>query len=215
MNDIVSPIDFLRETKKILKVVVDTGNFDKGFEFVNQIDSMGEAFEKSKSIMLEGMDKAWKPEKHEGETFLQAAVRKTGYSPETIRRHMKNRNLLNNGSIPSEYRKIIELAPENCQEPIANLIEDGFEPTKNDWRAISEYARDRRMIGKIIRKIRNVEPRTNWSMFVIDEKGFLWQLAKGQRECVGELYTSSNSEFVLRGVERAKRLLDVKLDVEY
>jgi hypothetical protein len=210
-----SPVEFLRETKKILKVVVSTGNFDQGFDWINLVNEMGEAFEKSKSIMLDGMDRAWKPEKHEGETFLQAAVRKTGFSPETITRHMKNRSLLNGGAIPDEYKKIIELAPENCQVQIANLIEDGFEPTGKDWQAISEYARDRRMLGKVVRKIRKVEPRTNWSMFTMDENGNIVRHSKDLHEHIGSLDIFSDSEFVLAGIEKMKRLADIKPSVEY
>jgi hypothetical protein len=209
------PAEFIRQSKHILKEIVATRNFDIGFDFIRRIDEMGETFNRAKALMFNGMDKAWKPVEHEGETFLSAAVRETSLSPETIIRHTRSQALLNSGVIPGEFREAIELAPENCRSQIANMIEDGFEPTHKDWLAISEVARDRRMLGKVVRTIRKVEPRTNWSMFVIDEKGILWRLAKGKRETVGELYVFSDSQFVIEGIEKAKRLLDAKPSVKY
>lgn len=209
------PAEFIRQSKHILKEIVATRNFDIGFDFIRRIDEMGETFNRAKALMFNGMDKAWKPVEHEGETFLSAAVRETSLSPETIIRHTRNQGLLDSGLIPGEFKESIVLAPENCLIQIANMIEDGIEPTHMDWLAISEVARDRRMLGKLVRKIRKVEPRTNWSMFVIDEKGFLWGVAKGQREICGELYIFSESKFTMKNVEKAKRLLDAKPSVEY
>ena len=209
----LEPIDFVRQSKRILKEIVETKNFDAGCDFIVKMGEMGEAFNRATEIMLSGMDKAWKPDENGGETFMQFIVRKTSLSPETIVRNTRNHSL--SAKIPGEFRETIDLAPQNCRIQIANLIEDGYELEHKDWLALSEVAGDRRRVGQIARKIKGVAPRTNWSMFVIDEKGFLWAVTKENREIIGELYVFSDSEFVLDRVEKAKRLLDAKPSIEY
>jgi len=211
----LEPVEFIRQSKKILKNIVSTKNFEAGCEFIVKMDEMGEAFNQAKAIMIGGMDKAWRPVENDGETFLQFIVRKTSLSPETIIRHTRNHNLSESGVIPGEFRQAIEFAPENCRLQIANLVEDGYEPTKKEWLALSEVAKDRRMVGKLVRKIRKVEPRTNWSMFTVGDDGIVWRHSKDKHEVCGELYVFSDSEFVLAGIEKMKRLADIKTSVEY
>lgn len=211
----LEPVEFIRQSRKILKNIVATKNFDAGCEFIVKMDEMGEAFNRVKAIMISGMDKAWNPSENDGETFLQFIVRKTSLSPETIVRHTRNQSLSTSGVIPGEFRQAIEFAPENCRLQIANLIEDGYEPTRKEWLALSEVAKDRRMVGKIVRKIRKVEPRTNWSMFTIDERGIVFRHSKEKHEQVGVLNVFSDSQFILDGIEKMKRLADIKTNVEY
>lgn len=209
----LEPAEFIRQSRRILKNIIATKNFDAGCEFIVKVGEMGEAFNLATEIMLSGMDKAWKSPEHDDETFMQFIVRKTSLSPETIVKNIRNHSL--SAKIPGEFREAINLAPQNCRIQIANLLEDGYELEHKDWLALSEVAGDRRRVGQIARGIKGVAPRTNWSMFVIDDKGLLWRLAKGKREVVAELYTFSDSEFVLEGIEKIKRLLDAKPSVEY
>lgn len=209
----LEPAEFVRQAKHILKKVVSENNFEAGFDFIERVAEMGEAFNRATSIMLTGMDKAWKPADHEGETFLQKTYRRLGLSPETIVRHTRNQNLTS--QIPGEFREAIELSPENCRIQIANLLEDGYEIAHKDWQALSEVAGDRRMVGKIARSIKGVAPRTNWSMFTVDENGIIVKHTKDQHEVVGELYVFEESKFVLDGIESIKRRADIKPSIKY
>jgi hypothetical protein len=206
---------FIKETRKILKEVVSTENFDAGFEFVNNLNEMNTTFDRAKSLMFDGMDKAWKPEKHEGETFLQAAVRKTGLSPVTIERHSKNQRLLASGEIPDEYYEAIEQAGEKSLVQIANVYESGKEITKKDWRALAEAAGDDRKVGKIVRKIKDVAPRSNFYAISIDEHGILVGHSATEHKEIGKLYVGTGDSFIDKGVYRLTNCSGVLPSVEY
>lgn len=207
------PAEFIRQSRRILKNIVATGDFEAGCDFIVRVSEMGEAFNRATEIMLSGMDKAWKPSDNDGETFMQYIVRKTSLSPETIVRNIRNHGL--SAKIPGEFREAIELAPENCRIQIANLLESGYELEHKDWLALSEAAGDRRRVGQIARKIKGVAPRTNWSMFTIDENGIIMRHSRDKHQACGELYVFEDSQFVIDGIESIKKKTDMKPSIKY
>jgi hypothetical protein len=151
--------------------------------------------------MLEGMEKYWKPIDHEGEVFLEAAVRRTGLSPITIKRHTKNQKLLESGIIPEEYYESIEQAGEKSLVQIANLIERDFELDKKDWRKLAEASGDERKVGEIVRKIKGVLPRSNYLAITMDKDGNLVAHTSEEHIEFGKLYLSDNP-VVKRAIDR-------------
>ena len=211
----IEQVDFLSKTKEILREIKKTGNFDAGFQFVKSLNEMGSTFDRAKSIMLEGMDKVWKPEKHEGETFLQATVRLTGLHPVTIVRHTKNERLLNSGIIPDVYKESIETSGEKSLVQIANVVDAGFELEDKDWRSLAEASGDDRKVGRIVRKIKGVAPRSNFYAITLDERGVLVGHTKDAHVELGRLNVDSDNPIVQKGISRLTGCSGVLPSVEY
>ena len=222
MNDVVTVPktrkeheSFIKETKRILKDVVSSGNFDDGFEFINALNETSSTFDRAKAIMLDGMDGAWKTNEHEGETFLQAAVRKTGLSPITITRHSKIERLLSSGAIPEVHYETIESAGQKSLVQIANVYESGKEITKKDWLALAESVGDERKVGRVVRNIKKVAPRTNFYAITIDERGVLVGHSSTEHKELGRLYVDSGDVFIQKGIDRLTNCSGVLPQVEY
>lgn len=206
--------EFLSETKKILAEVIETKNFDSGFDYINELYAQAETDAKAISIMLAGMEENWDKSLYEGQSFLQVATKRTPFSAETIRRHTTNQWLLESDKIPEEFRPQIEAGKQNSLERIANVVKEGFELERKDWLSLSEKVDDERAVGKIVREIRGVPPRSNWLMIWIDEKGVLWAQTKDELVQGGRLDIFSDSPAVQKLVLRMTNCAGVKPRVE-
>lgn len=214
MSEIVASL--LGETEKVLNEVVETKDFDKGFAYINALlETVGDV-DKSIGIMLEGMEDIWKPEEHEGETFLEASARKTPLHPVTIRRHTKIQGLRSSGAIPEHLRPQFEDAGQKVLESIANVIEAGYEIEEDEWLALSEAVDNDKWVRRITQKIKKAEPRSNYLAITIDEKtGELWEHTKrGSRQC-GILYVKDEDEDVKKAIKRLTSCSGVLTNVEY
>ncbi len=206
---------FLKEAKKILKDVVSTKNFEEGFNFINDLQEKGKSFARSISIMLDGMEKAWVPSEHEGETFLEVSVRKTGLHPTTIIRHSKIQRLLESGIVPEEHYESIEQAGEKSLIQVANTVERGFELTNKDWLKLAEASGDDRKVGQIVRKIKGEAPRSNFYMITINKHGVLFGHSSSERKEIGRLSVNTGDPFIQKGVDRLTSCSGVQESVEY
>lgn len=193
-------IPFLSRTETVLADVLERGDFELGFEFINDLREMGNNFDRAISVMFSGMEVAWKPVEHEGETFMQAAVRRTGLSAETIKRHTTVQWLLDSDKIPDQFRPQIEAGSQDALERVANAVKEGYEFTVPEWQSVSEKIKEPRETGKVVRKITGVAARKNLLMILIDEQGFLWAWTKeeGLVKSNGRLDIHSESPAVQR-----------------
>lgn len=222
MTDIVSiprldpaQVEFLTQTEAVVKQVVENRDFEYGFSEINRLHEYGKTFARAIGAILEGMEGVWKPSEHEGETFYNAALRRTGLSPITVRRHVKIQKALASGVIPPEYQEQIEANHgEKELVQIANLIEGGYELKDEDWRDLAEAAGEKE-VGRIRRKIQNVEPRSNWLAISIDDNGRLFvHTVRGHRE-MGRLFVDDNDEDVKKAINRITGCAGIQPASEY
>lgn len=219
MTDIVSvprtdivQSGFLSRTEIVLKEVVDSKDFEGGFQFVKDLYTMGQTFDDAIGIVLSGMAEIWLPEEHDGEQFEQAAKRITGLEIVTVQRHIKIQKAL--PVIPEDYREEIQNKGFKAKIRVAQLVEGGYEMTDENWRDIAE-APDEKEVDRISRSIRKVEPRSNWLAISIDSNGVLnVHTVRGVRE-VGRLNTWDDNPDVQKAISRLTSCTGVQPAKEY
>jgi hypothetical protein len=197
-TDIVQT-EFLTQAEVVVREVVENKNFDAGFQFINDLHAQGKAFDDAIGMMLNGMSEAWIPDEHDGEKFEQATLRKTGLAPVTVQRHLNIQKAL--PSVPDEYREEIQKMSFREKIQVANLIHGGYEITQENYRDLAE-AIDDKDVRRIARKIKGVEPRSNWLSITMDEHGVLTvHTVRGHVE-VGRLNTWDDNPDVQKAIAR-------------
>ena len=189
-------------------------NFDDGFGLIRELDARGRAFDRAKSIGLDILERAWIPEKHEGESFLAAAVRQTPLSAITIRNHIAIQRLLDSERIPDQYYEGIEQAGAKSLIQIAHVSES-HDLEDKDWLAFSEASGDERKVGMIARKIKKVKPRSNFRGFTVDEHGGVFFHKGGSSVEIGKMYINSSDKLVQEGIDCANVRMHTLPVVEY
>lgn len=209
-------IPFLSRTEIVLQEVLESGDFELGFGFINDLREMGNNFDRAISVMFSGMEGAWKPVEHEGETFMQAAVRRTGLSAETIKRHTTVQWLLESDKIPDQFRPQIESGNQNALERVANALKEGFEFTVPEWLSVSEKISEERETGKVVREITGKPARKNLLMILVDEQGRLWAWTKEEGLVEGgRIDVHSDSPAVKKMVARITGCAGIKPKEEF
>lgn len=222
MNEVVSiprldpvQVNFITQVEFFVQKVVDEKDFEAGFDEINRLHEQGKTFARAIGVILEGMEEKWSPSEHEGESFYAVALRKTGLSPITVKRHVKIQKALASNVIPPEYLEQME-ANHGEKEliQIANLIEGGYEMDDEDWRDLAEAAGEKE-VGRIRRKIQNVEPRSNWLAISIDDRGVLKvHTTLGVREC-GRLFVDDDDPAVEKAIARITGCAGIQPSSEY
>lgn len=217
MTDITVSIDIM--AGRVLEYVRETGDFDAGFKFINSAYESAKNIDGAVGIIIDGMEKMWVPADHEGETFLQAAVRKTPLSPVTIRRHLDIKNFLETGQIPDHVRPAIEAADQKSLIRIAKAA-DTHELSVESWEKIAEAAYSgEKSVSIVIRKITKTEPRSNWLAISIDQRGVLTAHAKVDDEVVhkemGRLHINNMDPVVQKAIKRIVNCAGITDHVEY
>jgi len=138
------------------------------------------------------------------ETFEEWADREIGLHKHTVQRYIRVEELLNNTSIPAEVRK--ELTDRNMTElfPIANMMEQGYEPEPEQWEKIISQP-DEVSIRETVRDIKGQEPRPTGLTLRMDEDGSLWAYRGGERFFFGSLNVEDHSPAVEQAIARVTR----------
>jgi hypothetical protein len=135
------------------------------------------------------------------EAFEDWADRETGLHHHTIERYIRIESLLTKPELSVEVRK--ELADRNLAElfPIANMVEQGYEPTPDEWEDILIQP-DETSIRTKVREIKGQEPRASALVLYMDESGSIWAVKDGTKKFVGSLELSDDSLIVRQAVDR-------------
>lgn len=212
MSDALTSIE--QRTRQILVEVVEKKDFDAGFDFINDLYDHGRKFGELIGMMIEGMERAWVPEEHEGETFLQAAVRRTPLHPTTIRRHSKIQRFLDSNIMPDNVSGKIKEAGQKSLVRIANAA-DKFDLTQKDWNKIAEVADDEKSLSMVLRKITDTAPRSNFLAITCDERGILMAHTAVEHIEFGRLNVNIQNPVVRRAIDRIVSSSGILPKVEY
>lgn len=196
LNIQTSPQDeFLEQTEFILAKVIETRNFDIGFDYVNRLMAGRDVIDKSTAIVLDGMDKEWIPSEHEGESFYDATVRLTSLDKYTLGNKLSIQNLLNSDVIPKEYKEQIESLDQKSLIRIAKTVEQGYEVDRDDWKKWSDTP-DYREVEKIARDVTGKPPRSNFVSHWYDEHGVIYAWVNGRVVEAGRLNMDDDPDVV-------------------
>ena len=210
----IEHLDFIKETRIILEEVKKNKDFETGFDFINQLHEKGRSFATAIGIMLEGMELIWVPSEHEGESFRAAAVRNTDLSPVTIQRHIKIQKALESDVIPEVFRDDISSMGQKSLISIAELVVSGVEMTHKDWKELADAA-DEREVGRVVRKIKKVAPRSNYLAITIDERGVLFAHTSTEHVEIGRFNVGSKNPVVQKAIERLRGCGGILEKVDY
>lgn len=171
MTDETAVTRFLENPVKLLEHIAETGDFDAGFDYVRVVYDVVSKFDSTLDIVLKGMEDMWKPDEHEGQTFYEAAVRMTPLSPVTIQRHTRVGRMIE--QVPESYRPRIQDLDFKSKITIASAVEDDYEISDSQWDRIAGSF-SYQDVAEVVREVKNVEPRSQWCRFVVDEDGVVW-----------------------------------------
>jgi hypothetical protein len=135
------------------------------------------------------------------ETFEEWADRESGLHPHTVERYIRIESLFHNQTLTHEVKK--ELADRNLAElfPIANMMEQGYEPTADQWQDILRQP-DESSIRQSVREIKGQEPRPTALVIRIDEQGTIWAVKDNVKKFVGSLELTDDSVIVQQAIDR-------------
>jgi hypothetical protein len=185
LDSSLAKTSFVSEAEKLIKKAVKSGDFDSGFQIINELYEQAETFTQVIGSGLDMMESAWDKFDHE-ESFLDAAVRKTKLNPITIRNRVNVRKLLNSDKIPEIYRDEISDLGQKSLIRIANTSMSGYEIEDEDWRNWAESVSDQQ-VDSIARKIEKKSPRSNFVGLYWKKSGELLAFVEGELVVIGQM----------------------------
>jgi hypothetical protein len=193
--------EFLTQTESVVQEVKRTKDFNTGFAFIRLMKEMKRTLDDGTGIVMNGMAEIWKPEEHDGEDFEAAVVRETGLDEQTIKNHLKVQR--NAPLVPEDFREEISLLPFRSKIKVAELVEEGYEMSDDDWLNIIQHPSSEE-VGAISRQIKGVEPRTNWLEILEDENGVLYAHSiRGMFE-LGRWNSWDDTPEIQKGIKRLR-----------
>lgn len=182
---------------------LENGNFDLAWEVMEKFRAMNKASSLGAAKLLHGVKTHWEEvDSEEGETFVQQAVRRTGYSELTIGRYISVWELLSGNIIPEEFFDAIWSQTMRQLVKEASLVVDqGYELDHDDWRDLSE-AIDEQRTAEVCARVKGKPRNSNHMSLKIDEDGYIKAYKNGDECLVGQLFVASEDPIVQKAVKR-------------
>lgn len=177
------------------------GSFDVAFSALDSFRAVNKGSSLAICRLLHGVNLAWEKIESE-ETFIQQAMRKTGYSQLTIERYIAVWELLTGNYVPDEF--LDNLRNQTMRQLVKEaslVVEQKYELEHDDWRDLSE-AIDENRVAEVCSKIKGKPRNKNHMSLKIGEDGWITAYQDGQEEHVGQLFIESESELVQKAVRR-------------
>lgn len=179
---------------------VETGDLDSGFDAINFLYEQGVEIGGAIGTVVNAMEKNWHSD--EGEKFLDAMTRKTPLHPATVKNHIIVKRFLESDVLPEHVKPAIEKADQKTLIRIAKTSE-GYDLEEEDWEKIAEAAyTGEKSTSMVIRKITGEEPRSNWMLLTIDDRGVITAHTKEGSKEIGRLHINNKDEIVVKAIKR-------------
>jgi hypothetical protein len=182
---------------------ISEGDLDKATDITRKMIKVAKVANKELSHILYNLNASWNVFKTT-EPFLEWAHREVGFHKHTIERYIRVESLLISDRIEPDIKK--ELSDRNLTElfPIANMIEQGYEPTRDQWEDILSQP-DASSIRQSVREIKEELPRATALILYLEETGTIWAIKDNVRKFVGSLELTDENEIVKHAIERITR----------
>lgn len=202
---------------KMLGDSLESGSLGVVEEALRRFRNLGYASSISAAKLLHGVNQNWMEWEHEeGDTFLEWAVRETGYDRQTIKKRVCEWEMLQGNYIPKPYREkvsnytvrqldkvysIVVSCKENKGGGYVNFIEEDYDISDEQWVRLAE-AVDEVMVGEVVKEIKGKEKNSNHMSLKIDDDGTLWVYQGKSAETVGQLFVEKEVEVVQKAIRR-------------
>lgn len=179
---------------------IQSGDLNKATDLVRSLIKIAKISGRELTRVLFKFKENWAVFSSE-EPFEDWADRETGLHHHTIERYIRIETLLTSNTLTPEVKK--ELADRNLAElfPIANMMEQGYEPTEDQWQDILRQP-DENSIRTAVREIKGQEPRATALIISIDRNGSIWVSKENVKKFVGSLELTDDSLIVQQAIDR-------------
>lgn len=166
--------DALDEVDRLVDLAVQMGGtdmlLDEATSYLQQTRISGLALCK----LLYKIQSIWA----EGD-FMEIASSRLGLSSTTINRYISIWSVYELKQIPAELSNNFLQKPLRSQIPVAKLIEQGYTPSQEQWQQLANSP-DLSTTAKLVRDIKQTEPRKSAMLLFIDQRGNLTACQDGK-----------------------------------
>lgn len=147
--------------------------------------------------LLYNIQKMW-----EEDDFMEIASSRLGLSSTTINRYISIWSIYELKQIPAELSNSFLQKPLRSQIPVAKLIEQGYTPSQDQWQQLANSP-DLSTTAKLVRDIKQTEPRKSAMMLFIDSHGNLTACQDGKIVDLGWLNVAMlEDELTAKAIKR-------------
>lgn len=173
-KDMMSAID------NVLIRLNDTGNINQAVKVLNDLDRIDNVTGHAKARLLYGMSIWYEQNKEDDFSNYVDSVSST--KKVTVERYVNVWQQIEDENIP----KKIQSRPMRDLVPIAAMLSQGYEPTKEQWDEI-HLASNSSDLSEIIRKVKGKKPRKSGLKIYLEKDGSLNMWKNNQKTYVGWL----------------------------
>jgi hypothetical protein len=201
---------------RVIGQSLEEGNFQTAWFCLEKFRSMNKASSLGACKVLHGVKVNWDKVPHEeGDTFIEEAIRNSGYAELTVERYVSVWEFLTGNYIPEQFRENIWGQTMRCLLKEASLVVDQeYELDGDDWLKLSE-AIDENVIADVCAKVKGKPRNKNHMSLKIDEEGDVWVYQGGNEGFLMSLPVRDEREFMQKAVRRVVRELGITKKNEY
>lgn len=188
-RDMMSAID------GVLEQLNQTGNINQAIKVLNTLDRVDNITGKAKSYLLWGTNEWWKKNKST-EDFADHVESTSSTKAVTVERYVNVWEQIEQERIP----KKIQDRPMRELIPIANMLAQGYEPSKEQWQEIHLSANPSELLDAI-RGVKGTQPRKSGMIITLEKDGSLYVNVNDKRTYIGFLVDDRRPD-VLKAIER-------------
>lgn len=189
--------DMLEAIENTLIQLNDTGNFNQAVKVLNTLDKIDNVTGKAKAYLLWGMSE-WSKINKPHENFFDTIESNSNTKSITAQRYVNVWQQIQDENIP----KKVQARPMRDLIPVANMLAQGYEPTKKQWDEI-ELASNSSEILDVIREVKGKKPRKSGLKIYLERDGSLNLWKNNQKKYVGFLDVKEASDpDIAKAIER-------------
>lgn len=174
--------------KKINFILVEAKSLNNGKLALNAAQALVGAQKlsgKGLAQLYYGMKQDWEYY-HIEDNLYDTIFEMVGHVKETVNRYINTWAMFEDKIIPAKFEERIKDKPIRDQVIISALPAQGYEVTETQWKDIV-HAPDNSTLQKVVREIKDKEPRKSALILTLDRDGTVWATKEDERYYAGSL----------------------------
>lgn len=157
--------DVMSAIQNVLIRLHKSNDVQESVNVINTLDRIGNVAGHAKAYLLWGMNEWWKTNKP-NESLGDHVESTTPTKSITVSRYVNVWQQIEDEKIP----KVIQSRPMRELVPIASMLSQGYEPTKEQWKKIELSDND---LGSVLSEIKGTKPRKSGLKIYLEKDGSL------------------------------------------